>query len=225
MAITDNSPAFDAGGVLPNEHFDQRGARRPQGNGFDIGAVEACVFNPKEDCFGFHAFVLTRHLDTSAFPAVGGTVTPPSGDYPLNSVQSLVAIPNAGFSFLSWSGTVGNANSASTFVAMDQDHVVTANFEGCAISVSGRATAGTAITPPRVDLTWAPNGADHANVFRRAASGGPYSFVGASTTTSFTDTSGLANNTKAYYVLQFFASTGVKMCDSNEVSVTIPRGR
>jgi hypothetical protein len=141
-------------------------------------------------------------------------------------VQPLKATPNAGSLFLNWTGPVGDPNNASTFIAMDQDHVVVANFAGCAINVSGRGTAGTTMTPPRVDLTWAPNGADHANVFRSAVSGGPYAFVGTSTTTSFTDTmSGLVNNTKAYYVLQFFASTGVKMCDSNEVSVTLPRGR
>jgi hypothetical protein len=108
---------------------------------------------------------------------------------------------------------------------MDQDRNVVANFAGCVINVSGRGTAGTAITPPRVDLTWAPNGADHANVLRSATSGGPYLFVGTSTTTSFTDTFGLLNNTKAYYVLQFFASTGVKLCDSSELAVAIPRGR
>ena len=79
---------------------------------------------------------------------------------------------------------------------------------------------------PRVDLTWAPNGAAFANVFRSAISGGPYAFVGATTSTSFTDTTpGLVNNTKAYYVLQFFASPSVKMCDSSEVTVAIPRGR
>jgi hypothetical protein len=225
MAITDSSPAFDAGGVLSTEHTDQRGARRPQGQGFDIGAVEACVFDPKQDCFGFHAFVFTRHLDISASPAVGGTVSPPSGDYPLNSVQPVTATPNAGFSFVNWIGNAASPTSASTFVAMDQDQFLTANFAGCVINVSGRGTAGTALTPPRVDLTWAPNGADHANVLRSATSGGPYSFVGSTTTTSFTDTSGLVNNTKAYYVLQFFASTGVTMCDSSEVAVTIPRGR
>jgi Divergent InlB B-repeat domain len=226
MAITDSSPAFDAGVLLPTEHTDQRGARRPQGQGFDIGAFEACVFDPKQDCFGFHAFVFTRHLDTSAFPVVSGTVTPSSGDYPLNSVQPLKATSNAGFSFLNWTGTVGDPNKASTFIAMDQDHVVTANFAGCAINVSGRATAGTAIRPPRVDLTWAPNGADHANVFRSAIGGGPYALVGTTTTTAFMDTTaGLVNNTTAYYLVQFFAATGVKMCDSNEVSVTIPRGR
>ena len=227
MAIADASPALDAGDVPPTTLLrDQRGALRPQGNGYDIGAYEACVFNPKVPCFGFHDFQFTRHLDTSAFPAVGGTVSPPSGDYTLNSVQPLNATPNAGFSFMNWSGNVANPTSAPTFVVMDQDQTVTANFAGCLINVSGRATAGTAMSPPRVDLTWAPNGAGHADVLRSATSGGPYASVGSTTTTSFTDTTaGLVNNTKAYYVLQFFAPTGVKMCDSSEVAVTIPRGR
>jgi hypothetical protein len=87
------------------------------------------------------------------------------------------------------------SGNASTFVVMDQDRTVVANFTGCAINISGRGTAGTTMTPPRIDLTWAPNGADHANVFRSATTGGPYAFVGASTTKSFTDTtSGLVNN-------------------------------
>ncbi len=226
MAITDSSPAFDAGDSSQIEGRDQRGAVRPQGTAPDIGAFEACVFNPKESCFGLHQFPITRYLETSAFPAIGGTVSPPSGSYNLNSVQPLEATPKPGFSFVNWTGNVADPTSASTFVVMDQDQVVTANFAGCVINISGRGTAGTAIAPPRVDLTWAANGADHANIFRSAASGGPYVFVGTSTTTSFTDTtSGLVNNTKAYYVLQFFASTGVKTCDSNEVTVAIPRGR
>jgi hypothetical protein len=109
---------------------------------------------------------------------------------------------------------------------MDQDQTVTANFAGCVINVSGRGTTGTLMSPPRVDLTWAPNGAVFANVRRSATSGGPYPQVGQATTNSFTDTTaGLVNNTKAYYVLEFFASSGSKMCDSSEVAVTIPRGR
>ena len=93
-------------------------------------------------------------------------------------------------------------------------------------SRSARGVAGNAIAPPRVDLTWAVPGADHSSILRSATTGGPYSFVGTSTTSSFSDTTpGLVNNTKWYYVVHFFAANGVEMCISNEVSVTIPRGR
>jgi len=225
LALGDGSPAIDAGVVIADVNRDQRGALRPQGAAFDIGAYEACVFNPKFSCFG-RDFEFTRHLEASAAPPIGGSVTPASGDYPLNSVQPLKATPNAGFSFVNWTGNVANATSASTFVVMDQDQTVTANFTGCAVNVSGRGTAGTAMAPPRVDLTWAPNGAAFANVRRSATSGGPYAQVGQTTTNSFTDTTaGLVNNTKAYYVLEFFASPDVRMCDSSEIAVAIPRGR
>src|SRR5262249_9855333 len=212
MAITDSSPAFDAGDASQTLLRDQRGATRPQGAAPDIGAYEACVFNPKEDCFGFHSFTPTRHLDTSAFPTGAGTVFPPSGDFPLNSVQPLTAVPEAGSSFVRWIGNVADSTDPSTFIPLDQDQTLTATLPACAIHVGGRGTAGSGISPPRIDLTWAPNGAEHADVLRAAASGGPYALVGASSTTWFSDRSGLANNTTWYYVLQFFTAGGARMC-------------
>jgi hypothetical protein len=104
--------------------------------------------------------------------------------------------------------------------------MVTANFSACVTNLSGRGTAGNSLSPPRVDLTWTASGADHANVFRGAASGGPYAPVRTSTTTSFSDTSaGLANNTQAFYVLRLIAASGAEICRSNEAVATIPRGR
>ncbi len=226
MAISDSSPAFNAADPSIEIHADQRGAHRPQGAGFDIGAYELCVFNPKENCFGFQGVVQTRHLDTSALPSIGGTVAPPSGDYPLDSVQALTAIAKPGFAFTGWTGAVADPASANTFVVMDHDQTVVANFSGCVTNISGRGTPGNAVAPPRVDLTWFVPGADHALVERSPASGGPYAVVGNSTGASFSDrTAGLANNTTFYYVVQFFTSTGVPMCLSNEVAVMIPRGR
>jgi hypothetical protein len=234
MAIPDGSVAIDAADMSTSPPFDQRGKRRPQGPASDIGAYERCV--PVSTPKGFfpcgfveNPIFNTEPLITLANPSTGGTVTPPSGNYPMNSVQALTATPNPGFTFVNWAGLVGDPTNPSTFVAMDRFQVVTANFVGsapCAANLAGRGTAGTAISAPRIDLTWYFAGAAHANVLRSATSGGPYAFVGTSTTTSFTDTTaGLVNNTRAYYVLQFFASTGVKMCDSNEVGVTVPRGR
>jgi hypothetical protein len=231
MAIADNSPAFDAGDIGEPSQFvarDQRGAFRPQGAAPDIGAYEVCVFDPKVPCFGFHAFQFTRHLDTSAFPAVGGAVSPTSGDYPLDSVQPLTATANPGFTFLNWTGNVADPASVSTFVVMDQDQSVAANFAGCVNNLSGRGAPGTAIAPPRVDLTWSPIGADHVDVLRAATSGGPYTDIGTTARSAFSDTtSGLVNNTKWYYRLQvvFPANAGEPTCSSNETAVTIPKGR
>jgi len=198
---------------------------RPQGAAPDIGAYERCVFNPKESCFGFHGFEFTRHFDTSAFPEAGGVVSLPSGDYPLNSVQPLTATANLAFTFLNWTRKVADPTSASTFVVMDEDQSVTANFVN---NMSGRGTPGTAIAPPRVDLTWTPIGADHVDVLRAAARGGPYTDIGTTAGSAFRDTtSGLVNNTKWYYVLRviFPANTNLPRCPSHEASVTIPKGR
>jgi len=46
----------------------------------------------------------------------------------LDTVATLNATPNAGFSFLNWTGNVGDPNSATTAVIMGGPQTVTANF-------------------------------------------------------------------------------------------------
>ncbi|MBS1724573.1 MAG: fibronectin type III domain-containing protein [Armatimonadetes bacterium] len=77
------------------------------------------------------------------------------------------------------------------------------------------ATAGNA----QVTLTWTPSSsATSYNVKRATVSGGPYSTVGSSTTTSFTNT-GLTNGTTYYYVVTAVNSAG-ESGNSNEASAT-----
>lgn len=77
------------------------------------------------------------------------------------------------------------------------------------------ATAGNA----QVSLTWtASSGATSYHVKRATTSGGPYTQVGAPTTTSYTDT-GLANGTTYYYVVSALNSAG-ESANSSQVSAT-----
>ncbi len=83
-------------------------------------------------------------------------------------------------------------------------------------------TGLTAVTNSSgVYLTWGPStGATNYNVERATSSGGPYQVIGTTTTTSFTDTTGLAGNT--YYYVVTASNAGGTSANSGEVSVTIP---
>jgi len=68
-------------------------------------------------------------LTTAASPAVGGSVTPATGNYyAAGTVVNLTATPNAKYAFSSWSGSVANPSSASTTVTMSSPQAVTASF-------------------------------------------------------------------------------------------------
>lgn len=77
------------------------------------------------------------------------------------------------------------------------------------------ATAGNA----QVSLTWtASSGAANYNVKRSATSGGPYTQLASSRSTSYTDT-GLTNGTKYFYVVSALNSAG-ESADSAEANAT-----
>jgi len=77
------------------------------------------------------------------------------------------------------------------------------------------ATAGNA----QVSLTWsASSGATSYHVKRSTTTGGPYTQVGAPTSTSYTDT-GLIDGTTYYYVVSAVNSAG-ESSNSSEVSAT-----
>ncbi len=95
-------------------------------------------------------------------------------------------------------------------------------FVQCVNNLGGRGTpSGRAAA--RIDLTWTgiPNTASY-DVLRGATNGGPYSKVGNSTTTAFSDRTGLSNGNTYYYVLQPLSANGVEICQSNQASVPIP---
>jgi hypothetical protein len=141
MAIGSGSPAINAASTTgPSGEditfgSDQRGQERPVGFGYDSGAYERCIDPLGEPCIilgGIGSGEDPVFLTTAVSPAGTGTTTPPPGDNPvaINSVVALTATPNTSYRFVNWTGdVVGDADNASTFIAMNDDKSVTANFE------------------------------------------------------------------------------------------------
>ena len=71
-------------------------------------------------------YTLTMGVSSTA----GGTTSPAVGahSYVAGTVVSISATPSTGYQFVTWTGNVSNANSASTTVTMDGSKMVTANF-------------------------------------------------------------------------------------------------
>jgi hypothetical protein len=61
---------------------------------------------------------------------IGGTTTPPPGNYAFDEATqvTLIAQPESGWKFISWSGTFIGTNNPLTII-MDEDANITANFE------------------------------------------------------------------------------------------------
>ncbi len=76
-------------------------------------------------------------------PPVGGTVTPPSGLYPAGSTQAVTALPEAGFFFAGWTGTVSSAANPLLLV-MDRNHALTARFRPLAYTYTFEPPFGAA---------------------------------------------------------------------------------
>jgi N-acetylneuraminic acid mutarotase len=91
-------------------------------------------------------FSTSYQLTPSASPLAGGGVTPTAATYyPAGTVVNLIATPNSGYNFSSWTGNVASAGSASTTITMNAPQSVTANFT----STSAIAT----LTPPTLTFT------------------------------------------------------------------------
>ena len=137
MAIPLRSSAMSAAESTTSLTTDQRGAARPQGGGFDIGAFEVCrrklgqLLMPAP-CGEFTngGPGITESLTIQVSPAASGSTGPAAGQYdePLNSVVVLTATAHEGYAFGSWTGNVTDPTSATTTVVMSQPQTVTANF-------------------------------------------------------------------------------------------------
>lgn len=95
-------------------------------------------------------FVEGRTLDVSS--DTGGTVTEPGEGlftYEIGAVVNLTAIPDLGWEFESWTGSVANPSSATTTITMNQNQVVVANFYEIPTHVlTIDSTAGGSVTEP-----------------------------------------------------------------------------
>jgi len=144
MAISQSSPAWNTADSGTSLAADQRGMPRTTGFNMgapDIGAFELCLqrFGPFiQVCQLPPPILITEPLTIQVTPAGGGITNPAAGDYnkPENSVVLLHAAASAGYSFLGWTGNVGDPNSVSTSVVMNMPQTVTANF------VPGTTTLG-----------------------------------------------------------------------------------
>jgi hypothetical protein len=71
----------------------------------------------------------TRYqLTTAVSPTGSGSVTPGGGFYDSGSGVPINAVPNGGYAFSNWTGSVASPGSASTTVTMAGPMTVTANF-------------------------------------------------------------------------------------------------
>jgi hypothetical protein len=89
---------------------------------------------------------------------------------------------------------------------------------GCTPPAAPTGLSATAVSQTQVNLSWsASSGATSYNVYRSTTSGGPYTSIGSSTTTSFSDTTASCNTTYFYVV------RAVNVCESgnsNQASAT-----
>ncbi len=94
-------------------------------------------------------------------------------------------------------------------------------FVNCVNNLGGKGTA-SGTSPARVDLTWTgiPNVTGY-DVLRSTTNGGPYTEVGSTSTTAYSDRTGLSNGDTYYYVLQPVNASGA-VCQSNQATITVP---
>ncbi len=131
-----------------------------------------------------------------------------------NGVVDINLYPGAGAAF----GGVDNNDVlygliANTFSSVPKGPAPLPLCSGTSLS----ATGGIA----QIQLSWALAGADHYNLYRGAAAGGPYTFIGLTnaTTPTYVDGTVLANTTY-YYVMREANSTNTETCQSNEAQAT-----
>jgi len=94
-------------------------------------------------------------------------------------------------------------------------------FVACVNNLAGEgSSSGSA--PARVDLSWS-NQANSTSysVLRSTTSGGPYTQIGTTTNTAYTDTNGLINGATYYYVVQPL-NNGTEVCQSNQAAIKVP---
>jgi hypothetical protein len=97
-------------------------------------------------------------------------------------------------------------------------------FVACVNNLGGAGTpSGTAAA--RIDLSWTGIPSATGYEVLRGTASGPYNEVGTTSSTAYSDRTGLTNGDTYYYVLQPLNANGASLCQSNQATVTIPAGR
>jgi hypothetical protein len=238
MAIGATSAAGGNADPATSLLTDQRGVDRPQGGLPDIGAYELCPEPPRGGALICETLVIGPEPTTlplvmqSSLSAAGTTLPAPgSHDVPENSVIVVSAIPNDGGVFLNWSGNVADPNSPITTVAMNALQNVVANFAAWGADLKGLGIPGPKpkddkekVRQPHVELNWTLPSVAVAQfvVLRANTSGGPFTTVGSSTTSAFTDeTAGLVRGGSYSYLVRALDAAGLVIGQSNRTIVTV----
>jgi hypothetical protein len=119
-----------------------------------IGNVTAAATNiTMYGNYSITANFVTLH-DLTIDSTVGGNVTTPGEglfpDYDAGIVVDLVATPDSGYRFVSWTGdvgTIGNVTAASTNITMNGDYSITANFVKVYDLTTSSTAGGTVASP------------------------------------------------------------------------------
>jgi len=118
----------------------------------DVYGAETTV-TVNDDCAVTANFVALYDLTVSIFSTGGGSVVEPGEGvftYDEGTVVDLVAIPDAGYRFVEWTGDVGtiaDVHDASTTITMNGDYAVRANFVPI-YDLTVSSTEGGSVTEP-----------------------------------------------------------------------------
>jgi hypothetical protein len=187
---------------------DQRGATRPQANGYDIGAYELCrralpggLIEPMFCGETAFADFPTSSLTIQSSSSSGGTVTPAPGTYtvPQNTVELLSAAPAPGYYFTSWTGNVTQPKSLTTTIIIGtQAQTVGANFQLHDFTLAANPTSlmlplgGTTATS---DVTASALG-DFADQITLSATGQPTGVVASLSANPLAPVAGTSTNSR-----------------------------
>jgi uncharacterized repeat protein (TIGR02543 family) len=117
----------------------------------DGGAINHTIEVPAKGGTYTATFNTQYSLTASVAPAGSGKITPASGNFfNAGATVNLTATPAAGYAFTSWTGSVANANSATTTITMSAPQTVTANFTPLPTTVTAALIGKTGASNTRV---------------------------------------------------------------------------
>ncbi|MEI6605151.1 MAG: DUF2341 domain-containing protein [Verrucomicrobiota bacterium] len=154
------------------------------------------------------------YLDRVAGKVTGGSATGKVAKLTLSTSSTSQTIDYVEDNY--WSGSAGNLLTGTNAISA-------LTFSGVVIGLPAPINLSATPGSNQVALTWtAPTGATSYNVRRSSTSGGPYTLIGTSTGTTFTDTT-VTNGATYYYVTSAITNVSGSLgdgADSNQASAT-----